>query len=144
MITDDDLHKIMVAPLPQGCRFIAIFDSCHSGTVLDLPYTYNPDGTLKKGDSYKDLGKRVMKKKGLMSMGMELLSGAQTAMNSDSANERAKQTKTTRCHAIMLRFGKFLIVISGSEDSQTSADAHIGGQATVVFFIMYREPCLTL
>jgi hypothetical protein len=73
--------------------------------VLDLPYTYNPDGSLKKDDGYKELGKKVMKSKGgMMGMGMSLMSGIQTAMNSEGANERAKQTKTTRCHAIMLRY----------------------------------------
>jgi hypothetical protein len=38
VIIDDELHKIMVKPLPEGCRLTALFDSCHSGTVLDLPY----------------------------------------------------------------------------------------------------------
>lgn len=30
-IVDDELHDIMVRPLPAGCRLTAIFDSCHSG-----------------------------------------------------------------------------------------------------------------
>ena len=38
MIVDDDMHAIMVRPLPAGCRLTAIFDSCHSGSALDLPY----------------------------------------------------------------------------------------------------------
>lgn len=36
-IVDDIMHDIMVRPLPPGCRLTAIFDSCHSGTALDLP-----------------------------------------------------------------------------------------------------------
>jgi metacaspase-1 len=36
MILDDEMHAIMVKPLPAGCRLTAIYDSCHSGTVLDL------------------------------------------------------------------------------------------------------------
>lgn len=32
------VHDLLVRPLPAGCRLTAIFDSCHSGTVLDLPY----------------------------------------------------------------------------------------------------------
>ncbi|EIM89370.1 uncharacterized protein STEHIDRAFT_109568 [Stereum hirsutum FP-91666 SS1] len=35
-IVDDDLHKLLVRPLPEGSRLTAIFDSCHSGTLLDL------------------------------------------------------------------------------------------------------------
>jgi len=37
----------MVKPLPTGCRLTALFDSCHSGTVLDLPYIYQANGRLK-------------------------------------------------------------------------------------------------
>ncbi|KIJ60130.1 hypothetical protein HYDPIDRAFT_117596 [Hydnomerulius pinastri MD-312] len=47
VIVDDDMHRIMVKPLPRGCRLTAIFDSCHSGTALDLPYIYHSDGRLK-------------------------------------------------------------------------------------------------
>lgn len=28
----------MAKPLPVGCRLTALFDSCHSGTVMNLPY----------------------------------------------------------------------------------------------------------
>ncbi|KAF8839756.1 hypothetical protein BDN67DRAFT_904957 [Paxillus ammoniavirescens] len=51
VIVDDEMHRIMVKPLPQGCRLTAIFDSCHSGTALDLPYIYHTNGRLrsKKG-----------------------------------------------------------------------------------------------
>jgi hypothetical protein len=33
---DDELHMIMVRPLPVGCRLTALFDSCHSGTGESL------------------------------------------------------------------------------------------------------------
>ncbi|KAJ6540419.1 peptidase C14, caspase domain-containing protein [Mycena capillaripes] len=46
-IVDDEMHDIMVKPLPSGCRLTAVFDSCHSGTVLDLPYMYDHHGRLK-------------------------------------------------------------------------------------------------
>jgi len=35
-------------PLSALCCLIAIFDSCHSGTLLDLPYMYNAGGVVKK------------------------------------------------------------------------------------------------
>ena len=34
------MHDILVKPLPAGCRLTALFDCCHSGSVLDLPYEY--------------------------------------------------------------------------------------------------------
>lgn len=37
----------MVKPLPKGARLTAIFDSCHSGTMLDLPFLYKCDGSLE-------------------------------------------------------------------------------------------------
>ncbi|KAI8973088.1 caspase domain-containing protein [Trametes punicea] len=46
-ISDDLMHTIMVKSLPAGCRLTALFDSCHSGSVLDLPYLYHTDGRVK-------------------------------------------------------------------------------------------------
>ncbi|KAJ7737759.1 caspase domain-containing protein [Mycena metata] len=46
-IVDDEMHDIMVKPLPTGCRLTAVFDSCHSGTALDLPFIYDHHGRLK-------------------------------------------------------------------------------------------------
>ncbi|KAL0387136.1 UNVERIFIED_CONTAM: Metacaspase-1 [Sesamum radiatum] len=41
MISDNYINKTIVNPLIQGVTLHAIIDSCHSGTVLDLPYVYN-------------------------------------------------------------------------------------------------------
>ncbi|KAF8997281.1 peptidase C14, caspase catalytic [Cyathus striatus] len=46
-IIDNELHKILVEPLPPGCRLTAVFDACHSGTVLDLPYLHSAHGRLR-------------------------------------------------------------------------------------------------
>jgi hypothetical protein len=39
-IIDDDLRKVLVDPLPKSARLTCIFDCCHSGSILDLRYTY--------------------------------------------------------------------------------------------------------
>ncbi len=43
-ITDDEIGRILVRTLPDGVRLTALMDSCHSGTGLDLPYTWTRDG----------------------------------------------------------------------------------------------------
>ncbi|CBZ51357.1 hypothetical protein NCLIV_044210 [Neospora caninum Liverpool] len=40
-ILDDELHAFLVQPLQSGCRLTAVMDCCHSGTGLDLPFTWN-------------------------------------------------------------------------------------------------------
>ncbi|THU88600.1 peptidase C14 [Dendrothele bispora CBS 962.96] len=50
VLDDDILHRILVSSLPKGARLTAIFDSCHSGSVLDLPFVYSAaSGDLKEG-----------------------------------------------------------------------------------------------
>ena len=44
--TPQDLHKILVKHLPPGVRLTVVFDSCHSGTAMDLPYVYNENGCI--------------------------------------------------------------------------------------------------
>ena len=39
-ILDDDLNKIILNGLKPGVKLFALFDSCFSGTVLDLRYNY--------------------------------------------------------------------------------------------------------
>ncbi|TEB20080.1 hypothetical protein FA13DRAFT_1820432 [Coprinellus micaceus] len=58
-IIDDDLHTALVEPLPPGCRLSAVFDSCHSGTILDLPYLHSAHGRLR---SVSHITKRVRKR----------------------------------------------------------------------------------
>jgi len=55
-ILDDELNKIIRNTLKPGAKLVALFDSCFSGTVLDLRYTYGyPDNTNEletAGDVY--------------------------------------------------------------------------------------------
>ncbi|KAH9999166.1 caspase domain-containing protein [Russula compacta] len=56
LIVDDVMHEVMVQPLQLRCRLTAMFDSCHSGTLLDLPYLYNWDGVVKEIRHPDELG----------------------------------------------------------------------------------------
>ncbi|CAN6284503.1 unnamed protein product [Urochloa humidicola] len=61
-ILDDEINETIVRPLGRGVKLHAIVDTCHSGTILDLPYLcrlsrtgywqwekhYRPSGMLQK------------------------------------------------------------------------------------------------
>ncbi|KAK9466438.1 caspase domain-containing protein [Lipomyces arxii] len=127
-LVDDDMHAIMVTPLMPGVRLTAIFDSCHSGTALDLPYLYSTQGVLKEPNLAKEAGMGVLT--ALSSYSRGDLSGAISSItgvfkNATGGGSRAsdltKRTKTSPADVILF---------SGCKDSQTSADSVEGGQAT--------------
>ncbi|KAF3936858.1 Metacaspase-1A [Dactylella cylindrospora] len=135
-IVDDLMHDIMVKPLKPGVRLTAIFDSCHSGTALDLPFIYSTAGVLKEQNLFKEaslgiLGAVVQPKSvtlgGVMQGTFEFLNKATTGRG---AEERAKKLKFSPADVIQW---------SGSKDSQTSADDRGGG---VIAFIkcLSRNP----
>lgn len=55
MIRDNELRDILVKPLVQGVRLVTLFDSCHSGSILDLRYHYLPRGAVRPMFSPKGL-----------------------------------------------------------------------------------------
>ncbi|KAG5363747.1 Metacaspase-1 [Yarrowia sp. B02] len=141
-IIDDVLHDILVKTLPPGCRLTALFDSCHSGTALDLPYVYSTKGILKEPNLAKEAGQGLLGAVSSYARGdiggalSSIMGTVKQATTGNGANERAKQTKTAPCDAIS---------ISGCKDSQTSADAMEGGTATgamsfAFIEVMSRDP----
>jgi hypothetical protein len=38
VLLDDEINETIVRPLGPGVKLHAIVDTCHSGTILDLPY----------------------------------------------------------------------------------------------------------
>lgn len=126
-IVDDEMHDIMVRPLQPGVRLTAIFDSCHSGSALDLPYLYSTQGVLKEPNLAKEAGQGLLgivssyargDMSGMASTAMSLF---KKATKGDSTYQQNIRTKTSSADVIMW---------SGSKDDQTSQDAQIAGQAT--------------
>lgn len=126
-IVDDQIHAICVARLQPGVRLTCIFDSCHSGSVLDLPYAYSTKGALKEPNLAKEAGQ------GLLGAAMSYARGdiggmlkglgglLKSATSGNGAYEKTMRTKTSPADVILW---------SGSKDDQTSADASIASQAT--------------
>lgn len=126
-ILDDDMHAIMVAPLQAGVRLTAIFDSCHSGSALDLPYLYSTQGNLKETDTLRDARDGLIDAlshyargdvASVFSTGVSLV---KKVTRGRSADELARKTRTSAADVIQW---------SGSKDTQKSADTMEGGQAT--------------
>lgn len=130
-IVDDELHQILVNTLPAGVRLTAIFDSCHSGSALDLPYVYNTQGIIKEPNLAKEAGSGLLSAimtyargdrggaiSETLSSGLDLF---KKATKGPGAREKTIRTKTSPADVIMW---------SGSKDDQTSADASLGGNAT--------------
>ncbi|CAE7469626.1 AMC1 [Symbiodinium natans] len=42
ILLDDEIHELLVQPLPAGVRLTCFLDCCHSGTGLDLAYRWSP------------------------------------------------------------------------------------------------------
>ncbi|KAL3810103.1 hypothetical protein ACHAXA_010927 [Cyclostephanos tholiformis] len=134
VIVDDEVHAVLCRGLPKGVRLTAIMDCCHSESILDLPYLYTVDGNLQIVETSKTegivalvgAGARLLlggdKKKAIATgmQGVKLLMKGDKGGNS-AAKEKSIKTRTTEADVIQF---------SGCKDSQTSADAHINGQAT--------------
>jgi hypothetical protein len=53
-IDSDVLHRQMVSALPQSSQLHCIFDCCHSGSAIELPFVYRTDdeGNVSLMDKY--------------------------------------------------------------------------------------------
>jgi hypothetical protein len=127
-IVDDNMHDIMVKPLPAGCRLTAIFDSCHSGSALDLPYIYSTEGKVKEPNLAAEAGQGLLAAVTSYARGdmggvfKSAIGLVKTATgNTQKAEKLSKATRTSPADVISW---------SGCKDDQTSADTQEAGNAT--------------
>jgi len=146
-IIDDDLHNLLVKPLPKGVRLTAIFDSCHSGTALDLPYIYKASGDYSaSGVTTEQMGQ------GIVDAGVEYITG-----NTKEASKKIKNVVKTKLFSKkkMKELRKKntskaeVIMFAGCREDQTSADASLGGKTTgamsyALITTLSRKPKQTL
>lgn len=130
MIVDDDLHDILVRHLPEGCRFTAIFDSCHSGTALDLPYIFKVrSGQFKNAHKAKEdmfLGRHKAQLEENKGGGFKAIASHVTAEISHQAKKRVRRALMERNNTTRA----VVIMFSGCRDDQTSADTTVNNSAT--------------
>lgn len=146
-IDSDTLHKALISPLNPRTRLTILFDCCHSGSAVELPYVYRPDSqgrvnmvdNLKKGVSLASAAMKLFQggfTSNKVADAKMLLGGAQdfwkglhhrsassTPANEDGLGEDyfVEDWKNE---------GKDAWMFSGCADDQTSADTSIAGAAT--------------
>ncbi|KAH7047904.1 metacaspase-1 [Linnemannia elongata] len=117
VIVDDIMHDIMVKPLPAGCRLTAIMDCCHSGSALDLPFTYSTSGQLKDQNVLQGVGS------GIMGAGLSYLKGDLGGVMNSLGGIGKKIGRPNRQRIIQTKSSPSdCIMFSGCKDNQTSAD----------------------
>jgi len=144
-IDSDTLHRAIVSPMIKEARLTVLFDCCHSGSAIELPYVYRPDshGEVNLIDNVKQGINLASSAVNLLRGGFTvakiqdakaLLGGAKTFfaglhhrpaedLNEDGLGEE---------HFIepWKHEGKDVWMFSGCADNQTSADTSIAGAAT--------------
>ncbi|QBM88042.1 Caspase domain-containing protein [Metschnikowia aff. pulcherrima] len=127
-IIDDEMHDLMVKPLPPGCRLVALFDACHSGTALDLPFVYLTKGVVKEPNLWKDAGTGALQ--AIMNYETGNILGAMSAV-SGIFKKVSNHKSTDRDRIIQSKMSSAdVISLSGCKDDQTSADATEAGKST--------------
>jgi len=140
-IIDDDIHAMLVAPLPEGVRLTGVMDCCHSGSVFDLPYTY---GMTASNALYEKDNRKLAIQAALLA-GMSLIKGdtggalakGQEAYKFWTAPQGGAEpapapgaTYSTSAGAVKIKTSLAdVIQFSGCRDEQTSADATLEGKA---------------
>lgn len=108
-ITDDWLYENMVSKVQENINLYCFFDCCHSGTIIDLKYNYKSKCKLKVKETK--------------------IINYDTQQWSDNFNFEIERSNQVKGNVIML---------SGCEDTETSADAIIQnkGQGAFTFCLL--------
>jgi len=141
-ITSDTLHRVLITPLALGVRLTVIFDCCHSGTALELPYVYrsDEDGNIGLVGGIKKSVRLVSSARALIQGGFSmdkvndakhLFAEAQSLFNGFRSHRTPSPSGLDKEHFVEgWEEGKDVWMFSGCRDNQTSADTSIAGAPT--------------
>lgn len=137
------LHEHLVTRMAPDCTLFIIMDCCHSGSAVELPFVYrsDSDGQISLLDNLKVGVKLVGEAQRLIDGGFrydkvgeakQLLAGASSFFK--GLRHMGEQEEEGLDEGEFAgQYGseqKMVTMFSGCRDDQTSADAHIEGEAT--------------
>lgn len=138
------LHKTLISPMNPAARLTILFDCCHSGSAVELPYVYRPDqnGSVNLIDNVKQGISLATAAAHLVQGGFSaakindaraLLGGAKSFFHGlQHRNEPTNEDGLGEDHFVedWKNEKKDVWMFSGCADNQTSADTSIAGAAT--------------
>ena len=141
-LDSDKLHRHLVSRLHPSSTLFVVFDCCHSGSAIELPYVYrsDEDGNISMVDNVKQGLHLVAAASNLIQGGFsmnkvndakQLLAGATSFFQSLKNRGEPQQEGLGEEHFQENWKGehKYAFMFSGCKDDQTSADASIGGES---------------
>lgn len=140
-LDSDILHRHLVSALHPSSSLFVIFDCCHSGSAIELPFMYRSDeqGNVSLVDSMKEGVHLVAAAQHLLKGGFskakvqeakELLAGAQSLFH-NMKHRHDTQEEGLGEETFQEEWNtenKNVFMYSGCKDDQTSADATEDGQ----------------
>ncbi len=141
-IDSDKLHRTLISALPPSSTLFVIFDCCHSGSAIELPYVYrsDADGNVSMMDNVK-AGMGLLAGAGSLIQGgftmdkvaaaKDLFAGASSLFKQLQRGGEKQEEGVGEEHFVedWAKEHKFATMFSGCRDDQTSADASIGGSS---------------
>jgi len=129
MIEDDELHKMLAKPVVEGARLTCIFDSCHSGSVLDLPLMYKSQDEYRNSDQ-SFFERHTINMSDVLSRGVAgIQQQAQGIITKELLFHGSKCVNRVAGKAMYGTKGQ-VIQFAGCRDDQTSADTQFDGKAS--------------
>jgi len=144
-IDSDTLHRHLVTALAPGSTLFIVFDCCHSGSAVELPFVYksDADGNVNLMDNLKKGRQLYTEAQHLIQGGFtfdklgearELFAGATDFFRGLKHMGEQKEESEGESGLAEENFvedwakeKKWVTMFSGCRDDQTSADASIGG-----------------
>lgn len=153
-IDSDTLHKALVSPMDPRVRMTVLFDCCHSGSAIELPFVYRPNSqgevnlvdNIKKGISLATQAYALMHghfTAQKIKDAQMLIGGAKSLLASfqHRPNEDQKLSEDGLGEENFVEDwkneGKDVWMFSGCADDQTSADTSIAGAPTGISFFSF-------